>query len=93
MTTEQCFLCCYFLQTREININYCNSSTTHDHHHIDYNNSHLFTLKTTINGNEIKILVDPGKNRIIISTSLLKKVTTIPHGCKPLNDNTMTGKI
>ena len=82
----------YYPQTQEISINYCNSSTTHNHHHIDYHNSHLFTLKTIINGNEIKILVDPGGDRTIISPSLLKKVATTNQGCIPLNINTITGK-
>ena len=52
-------------------------NTSQNHHNtIEYINSHLFTLKTTINGNEIRILVDPGGDRTIISPSLLKKVAT-----------------
>ena len=68
-------------------------STSQNHHNtIEYINSHLFTLKTTINGNEIKILVDPGGDRTIISPSLLKKVATKHQGSTPLNINTITGK-
>ena len=68
-------------------------NTSQNHHNtIEYINSHLFTLKTTINGNEIRILVDPGGDRTIISPSLLKKVTTQHQGSTPLNINTITGK-
>ena len=55
-------------------------------------NSHLFTLKTTINGQEVRILVDPGGDRTIFSPSLFKKVETKHHGSTPLNINTITGK-
>ena len=68
-------------------------STYQNHHNtVEYINLHLFTLKTTINGNEIKISVDPGGDRTIISPSLLKKVATKHHGCTPMNINTITGK-
>ena len=68
-------------------------STYQNHHNtVEYINLHLFTLKTTINGNEIKILVDPGGDRTIISPSLLKKVATKHQGSTPLNINTITGK-
>ena len=49
-------------------------------------------IKTTINGKEIKILVDPGGDRTIISPSLLKKVATKHERSTPLNINTITGK-
>ena len=55
-------------------------------------NSHLFTLKATINGQEVRILVDPGGDRTIFSPSLFKKVETQHHGSTPLNINTITGK-
>ena len=55
-------------------------------------NSHLFTLKATINGQEVRILVDPGGDRTIFSPSLFKKVETNHHGSTPLNINTITGK-
>ena len=68
-------------------------STSQNHDNtIEYINSHLFTLKTTINGKEIKILVDPGGDRTIISPSLLKKVATKHERSTPLNINTITGK-
>ena len=47
-------------------------------------NSHLFTLKATINGQEVRILVDPGGDRTIFSPSLFKKVETNHHGSIPL---------
>ena len=55
-------------------------------------NSHLFTLKATINGQEVRILVDPGGDRTIFSPSLFKKVETKHHGSTPLNINTITGR-
>ena len=55
-------------------------------------NSHLFSLKATINGQEVRILVDPGGDRTIFSPSLFKKVETQHHGSTPLNINTITGK-
>merc|ERR1712240_838428 len=62
-------------KTQEISTYYCSMNTSQNHHNtIEYINSHLFTLKTTINENEIKILVDPGGDRTIISPSLLKKL-------------------
>merc|ERR1711872_710575 len=78
---------------QEISTYYCSMSTSQNYHNtIEYINSHLFTLKTTINGNEIKILLDPGGDRTIISPSLLKKVATKHQGSTPLNINTITGK-
>ena len=55
-------------------------------------NSHLFTLKTIINGHTVKILVDPGADRTVISASLLKKIESKHHGSTPLKIKTIIGK-
>ena len=55
-------------------------------------NSHLFTIKATINRQEFRILVDPGGDRTIFSQSLFKKVETQYHGSTTFNINTITGK-
>ena len=38
------------------------------------NKPHLFTLKTKINGHEVKILVDGGADYTLISNSLIHKI-------------------
>ena len=54
---------------QEINTYYCSSNISPYHHNnIEHVNSHLFTLRTTINGHIVKILVDPGGDRNIISS-------------------------
>ena len=76
-----------------MNTYYCSSDILPYHHNnIEHVNSQLFTLRTRINGHIVKILVDPGGDRTIISSSLLNKVESKHQAFTPLNINTIAGK-
>ena len=63
---------------------YCNDKS---------NKPHLFTLKTKINGHEVKILVDGGADYTLISNSLIQKIKELScyHGTVTLEINAVAG--
>ena len=65
-----------------ISPSYCHSKST---------KPHLFTLKTKVNGHEIKILVDGGSDYILISNSLIDKIKTQYHGSVILDIEAVAG--
>ncbi len=52
---------------------------------------HLFTLKTKLNGHEIKILVDGGSDYTIMSSTLLDKINAQNHGSVTLVIDAVAG--
>ena len=63
---------------------YCNDKS---------NKPHLFTLKTKINGHEVKILVDGGADYTLISNSLIHEIKEFScyHGTVTLEINAVAG--
>ena len=81
----------YLSKTQQITINYTSSEVQPLHKNLQLNKPHLFTLKTKVNGHEIKILVDGGSDYTLISNSLLKKIKTEHHGSVTLNIDAVAG--
>ena len=52
---------------------------------------HLVTLKTKLNGHEIKILVDGGSDYTLISNNLIDKIKTQCHGSVILDIEAVAG--
>ena len=69
----------YLSKTQQITINYTSSEVQPLHKNLQLNKPHLFTLKTKVNGHEIKSLVDVDSDYTLISNSLIKKLKTQHH--------------
>ena len=72
-------------------MNYTSSSTSPSYGNNKLTKPHLFTLRTKINGHEIKILVDGGSDYTLINKDLIKKISTHNHGSVIVDINAVAG--